>query len=80
VCSADINDGVTTPYTLSCSITSGSYDGGDVLNWTLEGDSHGSDSTWTITDLNTYHVRLDVSRAGTDPVSSNVVPGSSGSW
>lgn len=51
-----------------------------MLNWTLGGDSHGSDSTWTISDPAPYDVWLDVSRAGTDSVKSNVVSVVAGSW
>jgi hypothetical protein len=78
-CSADVNDG-STPYRLTCHVTSGSYGGGDVLDWSLDGASYGSTSTWTISDSATHHVRLYVGRTGTNSVSSNVVSGSAGSW
>ena len=75
-CTAAPNDG-TTPYTLTCKVTSPTYEAGDVMHWFLDGRDFGDGQ---ITDLGSHSVKLEVTRDGTDPVWSDTLLGSSGSW
>ena len=76
-CSADPNDGVTPSYKLTCWIATGSYESSDGKNWSLDGGPFGDGQ---INDLDVHHVQLEVTRVGTDPVTSDVLSGKSGSW
>jgi hypothetical protein len=76
-CTATPNDGVTAPYTLNCTVTSPTYEAGDVMHWFLDGSDFGDGQ---VTDLGLHTVRLEVTRTGTDPVWSDTLSGSSGSW
>jgi len=79
-CGATPNDG-TTPYSVSCSVISGSYLAGDSFDWFMDGTDYGSSQSWPdIGDMSSHSVQLEVSRAGTSSVFSNTATGSAGAW
>ena len=73
-CVANPNNGTTTPYTLTCRITSGSYLPTDGMHWVFNGDDKGTANYSTLYSWNSGQwVQLRVTRGGTLDVLSNFV-------
>jgi hypothetical protein len=79
-CTATPNNG-TMPYSVACTVVTGTYLPGDVMDWVMDNVHYGATQSWPqVNDLISHSVQLHVSRTGTAPVSSNMVTGSAGTW
>jgi hypothetical protein len=69
------------PYSVSCSITAGTYLPGDAMDWTMDGAHYGATQSWPqVGDSASHSIQLQVSRSGTASVLSNTVSGTAGTW
>jgi hypothetical protein len=79
-CTATPNTG-TIPYSVACTVKSGTYQLGDSMDWVMDTVHYGATQSWPlVNDASPHTVQLHVSRAGTAPVSSNIVTGAAGTW
>lgn len=79
-CTATPNNG-DLPYTVTCTVTYGSYGAGDSMHWYMDGHDYGGTQSWAeIGDTDIHEVRLQVYRTGTASVQSNTASGSAGFW
>ena len=79
-CTATPNTGAI-PYSVACTVTTGTYLPGDTIDWVMDAVSYGATQLWPqINDTSAHTVQLHVSRTGTAPVTSNTVTGTAGTW